>query len=202
MAYSDFTLSLLKSQFSIKVLEKTNIFSHYPARSPAAWLTDFLQANLSLALAINTEKARSELIIAPILVELKHHFKDQISLFSGTEFNVDPKSGLTGRVDFLISRSPEQLDIEVPISILVEAKNENLNAGISQCIAELLAATQFNQQRGNPIPILYGAVTTGGLWKFLQLENNTVTIDLNEYSIQPLEKIVGILTYFVAEQPL
>lgn len=202
MAYSDFTLSILKSKFSLIVLEETNIFSHYPLRQPATWLANFIEANLPLALAINTEKARSELILAPIMVELKHYFNDQISLFSGTEFNVNPASGLNGRVDFLISRSPEQLDIEVPVAILVEAKNENLNAGIPQCIAELLAAAQFNQNRGNQIPILYGVVTTGSLWKFLQLEGNTVTIDLNEYSVQPLEKIVGILTRFVSGQPI
>ena len=202
MAYSDFTLSILKSKFSLIVVEETNIFSHYPTREPASWLANFLETNLPLALAINTEKARSELILAPIMVELKHHFNDQISLFSGTEFNVDLTSGLNGRVDFLISRSPEQLDIEVPVAILVEAKNENLNAGIPQCIAELLAANQFNQSQGNSIPILYGAVTTGSLWKFLQLEGNRVTIDLNEYPIQPLEKIVGILTQFIVGQPI
>ncbi|MFM6129466.1 MAG: hypothetical protein ACKPBV_12140 [Sphaerospermopsis kisseleviana] len=197
MAYSDFTLSILKNKFSLIVVEETNIFSNYPLRQPASWLADFLEANLSLALAINTEKARSELILAPIMVELKHHFNNQISLFSGTEFNIVPESGLNGRVDFLISRSPEQLDIEVPVAIIVEAKNENLNAGIPQCIAELIAANQFNENQKNSIPILYGVVTTGSLWKFLQLEGNTVTIDLNEYPLQPLEKIVGILTQFV-----
>ena len=40
------------------------------------------------------------MIIAPILVELKRLLKDQVSLFSGIEFNVDPEHELTGFCDF------------------------------------------------------------------------------------------------------
>jgi len=57
---------------------------------------------IPLALAIDTPKARSELIIAPILAEFKLTMKE-ISLFSGIEFNVDKNLGLNGRCDFIIS---------------------------------------------------------------------------------------------------
>ncbi|WP_321161611.1 hypothetical protein [Lyngbya sp. CCAP 1446/10] len=60
-----------------------------------------MQFNLPLALEINSDKARSELIIAPILVEIKKRLPERMSLFSGREFNVDPARGLSGYCDFL-----------------------------------------------------------------------------------------------------
>ena len=199
MAYSDFTLRELKTKFSLVLIEKVGVFNTYPIRHSDSWLISFLQSNVPLALAINTEKARSELIIAPVLVELRNQFKGQLSLFSGTEFNVDSSIGLNGRVDFLLSRSPEQLAIEAPIATVVEAKNENLNAGIPQCIAELIGSSRFNEQQGNPISPLYGVVTTGSLWKFMKLEGMTVTIDLKEYPLEPVEKILGIFAHLIGE---
>ena len=50
--------------------------------------------NVPLALAINTEKARSELIIINVLLEVKEQVANQISLFSGIEFTVDRNKGL------------------------------------------------------------------------------------------------------------
>lgn len=75
-----------------------------------------------LARAINTEKARSELMIANILVEARKRLNHQISLFSGIEFNVDKASDLNGFCDFMISASPEQLMLNAPVITIVEAK--------------------------------------------------------------------------------
>ena len=49
-----------------------------------------LQYTIPLATAINTEKAQSELIIAPIILDIKRRSNNSISLFSGIEFNVLP----------------------------------------------------------------------------------------------------------------
>lgn len=146
-----------------------------------------------MAGAINTEKARSEFLIAPILGELKEINPD-VSLFSGTEFNVDIEKGLNGICDFLISKSREQLSIEAPVIMIVEAKKENLNAATPQCIAEMLAAQIFNQNQGNLITSIYGVVTTGSVWRFLKLENRVVNIDLNEIYLNPVDNLLGILT--------
>ncbi|MEL6383587.1 MAG: hypothetical protein AAFQ89_14265, partial [Cyanobacteria bacterium J06626_18] len=55
---------------------------------PPEALINYLEYSVPLALAINTEKARSEMIIAPMLVELKRLLQNQISLFSGIEFKL------------------------------------------------------------------------------------------------------------------
>ena len=191
MAYSDFTLEDLKSQFSLKLVEVMGTFSAEPI-PVSDYLQETIQRNLLLATAINTEKARSEFLIAPVLAELKQ-INPNISLFSGTEFTVDKERGLNGTCDFLISRSSEQLTIEAPVAAIVEAKKENLNAAIPQCIAEMVAAQTFNLRKGKPIESIYGIVTSGSIWRFLRLIEHTVTIDLKEVYLSPLEVLLGIL---------
>ena len=66
------------------------------------------------------------MIVADVLVELREHFEQRISLLSGIDFNVDVESGLTGVCDFLVSLSPGQSFLEAPVIILVEAKRDDL----------------------------------------------------------------------------
>jgi hypothetical protein len=79
--------------------------------------------------------------------------------------------------------------------MLAEAKNENFKKGIGQCFAEMVAAREFNEREGSPEKIIWGAVTTGNLWKFLTLEGSLATIDRSEYHISQLGKILAILLH-------
>ncbi|MBN3871469.1 hypothetical protein [Nostoc sp. JL33] len=197
MAYSDFTLSKFKKSFSIRIDEKTDLCANIEPLQASEKLKNSLEETTELALAINTEKARSEMIITPILLEVRRRANCPISLFSGTEFNVDAENGLNGYCDFIISRSKEQLTINVPVVVIIEAKNENIKGGLGQCAAGMLAAQLFNQQEGNEIRKIYGAVTTGDIWKFLKLEENDIFIDLSNYYIKEIDKILGILSQSV-----
>ncbi|MDJ0737821.1 MAG: hypothetical protein QNJ47_27815 [Nostocaceae cyanobacterium] len=198
MSYSDFTLRRVKQDFNLTIIEEPTFITSIEPQQPSPFLTTFLEKYLPLALALNTEKARSEMLICPILLEVKDIFKQQISLFSGNDFSVDQSVGLNGVCDFLISCSPEQLFIDAPAVVVVEAKKEDLNAGLGQCISEMIAAQRFNEQNNQSVPTIFGAVTTGDRWKFLKLESNTVTIGLLEYNLPPVEQILGILVSFVA----
>lgn len=122
MSYSEFTLSQLETDFNLTLQERVEIFREVQPLSPSTLLQETFEENIPLALDIDTEKARSELIIAPILVELRKQFDRQISFFSGIDFNVEKEKGLTGRCDFLISYSPKQLEVTIPVVALVEAK--------------------------------------------------------------------------------
>lgn len=66
---------------------------------------------------------------------------------------------------------------------------------MGQCIAEMVAAQRFNQQQGNEIKTIYGAVTTGTAWKFIKLAEQVVFIDLSDYYIKEVDKILGILAF-------
>lgn len=126
MPYSQFTsIGKAKEAFHLTTIEGIGLISQASAIQPSATLTAFLEETLPLA-AVGSEKARSELIISPILVEVRRILKRQVCLFSGAEFNVDEALGLNGVCDFLISRSPELLEIEAPVLMLIEAKKEQI----------------------------------------------------------------------------
>jgi len=199
MSYSDFDLKKVKRELGVTLREKQNVFSDIKSINISPTLDTILKENIPLARAINTEKARSELIIANILVEVRKILEHKVSLFSGIEFNVDKEKGLNGFCDFIISSSPEQLLLISPVIAVVEAKNENIIGGLGQCIAEMVAASIFNKAEGNDITRLYGVVTTGTAWKFIKMEGLDVLIDLDEYLIENPDKIIGILLEMLSQ---
>ena len=69
MAYSDFTtIAKVRESFNLTVEEPLDLFADIPELPPSSYLQTTLNENVSLATAINTEKARAELIIVPILL--------------------------------------------------------------------------------------------------------------------------------------
>ncbi len=200
MAYSEFTLEIAQKTFQLNTVRSLGLFAEIEPVPPSEYLTMGLARKASLATAIGTEKARSEMIVVDVLVDLLEHFDHSISLFSGIDFSVDAEKGLTGVCDFLVSLSPEQFYLESPIIVLVEAKNLDLKLGIGQCVAEMLAAQRFNAERGNDIPCIYGASTTGIDWQFLKLQENNLHIDMSTYTIERCDRILGILSSMVAQK--
>ncbi len=200
MAYSNFTLETVKKEFQLELVELAGIFAEIEPVVPSTLLTTMLVKKVPLATTINTEKARSELIVADVLFELWEQFNMRISLFSGIDFNVDAERGLTGICDFLVSLSPMQSFLEAPVIVLVEAKKDDPAPGLGQCVAEMLAAQRFNAEKGNNIPRVYGVTTTGTEWKFLKLEENRLQIDMSIYSITQCDKILGILSSMVKQK--
>ena len=200
MAYSDWTLETVKKAFHLEETNAAGIFSDIEPVAPSAHLTTTLERNVPLAFAMGTEKAKSELIVSAVLVELWEHFDRNISFFSGIDFNVDAENGLTGVCDFLVSLSPTQFHLEAPAIILVEAKRDNLTAGLGQCVAEMIAAQCFNAERGNDISCVYGALTSGIDWVFLKLERKKLQLDMAAYTIERCDKILGILTGMAAQK--
>lgn len=132
MAYSDFKLSEIIQKFELLLNEVSGLFADVPEEEPSNLLTTILKENVDLAVSINTQKARSEMIISPILLEVRRKLNNEISLFSGVDFN-------------------------------------------------------------DAIKIVYSAVTIGTIWQFLKLEDKTISIDLTEYYIKDMKKILGIL---------
>ena len=199
MSSSDFDLETICEGFSLTLVEDQDLFAQTAAVVPR----DLLRANLNegapLAMRVNTEKARSEFIIAPILAEVLRQCRHQVSLFSGIPFDVDKERGLTGTCDFLLARSPIQSFLSHPVVAIVEAKREDIMADLGPCAAAMVRAQVFNASKGEPQPdAVYGAVTTGSNWRFVKLEGTTLTVDLPEYYLEQVEKILGILVAMAA----
>jgi hypothetical protein len=201
MSYRAFTLRKAKEELNLNFVEGVRFLPDFTHQviTPSPYLTEFLQESIPLAIAMGSEKARSELIISPILFEVRKQLNRQISFFSGEEFNVDESIGLNGVCDFLISRSTEQLFVDSPIAVIVEAKKDDLKSGLGQCIAEMVAAQRFNLARENAINVIYGSVTSGNRWIFLQLKEQTLTIDLEEYVVPPIDWLLNALVWMCSQ---
>jgi hypothetical protein len=193
VSYSDFhTLESLEA-LGIEVVETSIPLIQAEPVVASAFLTEALRRFVPLATAINTEKARSEYLIAPILSELMV-LNPGLSLFSGRSLNVDPSRGLNEFCDFIVTANSDKLSIRSPIVIVVEAKNENINDGLAQCIASMYAAGLVNQTdpavANRPI---HGIVTTGQVWRLLTMPNlHQVKIDLNDRYLTPVGDLLGL----------
>lgn len=197
MAYSDFTIDRVRNELDITLDFSASLFDGVSPVAASDWLVDTLALMAPMAMA-NTEKARSEFMVAPILGELVKRLDYGIFVFSGKDFNVDSDRGLSGYCDFLVSRSPESISIQAPVCTIVEAKKEDINGGIGHCIAEMVAAQIFNERKGAAIDRIYGVVTSGMVWRFLVLEGTVARVDRLEYYVSQVDKILGILLSTVA----
>ncbi len=196
MSFQNFSFPQVQHDLGLTV-DEADLFSHVHGVKLREEFAAALTEGTTLALAVNTEKAKSEFIIAPLLLELRRSLGDRFGLFSGIELAVDPGRGLNGVCDFIITKSPRQFILSAPLIAIVEAKNDNLRSGLGQCIAAMYASQLFNQQSSAPVEMVYGVVTTGSAWKFLHLQQAVVTIDVKEYYIDNADKILGILTYVI-----
>jgi hypothetical protein len=191
MAYSDFTLEAVVEQFELVEIN-TALFPTVQPISLSAWLHETLLISKDLGLRSGTEKARSEFIVVPILLELERRNPKQLMIYSGKSMDVDKSKGLNGECDFILSKGEATRVIQAPIFSLVEAKKQDIDLGLGQCVAQMVGARQFNHQRGKPIDFIYGCVTTGENWQFLKLEHQQLLIDTRLYFLTELEIILGI----------
>jgi hypothetical protein len=193
MAYADFDLRTAVQKFELTTIENIDLFAGVEPIEPSDSVTGFLAEFSPYAMGINSEQARREFIISPILTEAKRRSKVEISLLPGVTLSVDPSRGLTGSCDYLIARSTELYYVKAPIIAVVEAKREDLIAGLGQCVAEMVAIQLFNERDGTPLPVVYGCVTSGTHWRFLRLIGRDLNIDRPEYYLRDAAKILGIL---------
>ncbi|WP_373546084.1 hypothetical protein [Chamaesiphon sp.] len=199
MAYNNFTLADVTDRFELNLFGSP-FCENLPVAIPSELFSAILSEWLPLARQARSEKAKSELLISPVLLEVRKLVHNSVELFSGEEFSVDRDLGLNGFCDFLLSKSTTPYLIQAPLVMLVEAKRGELDLGLGQCIAEMVAAQLFNASKGKAISVIYGSVTSGRLWQFLKLEEKNVTIDANEYQIMPVERILGILKWMIESQ--
>ena len=202
MAYSDFrTLAEVEKSLGVKS-RRARIFSNVIPQEPSENLHRALQ--LAQELPVKSEKAKSEMIVTPILLELRERNEKFFTIYSGDNLNVDEEKGLKGECDFIIARETGSLEVTAPILQVVEAKKNDMDIGIPQCAAQMIGAKIFNEQRGLPLSVLSGCVTTGDDWLFLKLEGELL-IDTQKYYLGNLAELLGvfqeIIDYFKSTIP-
>ena len=191
MAYRDFKMKELTQKFGIREMG-IHIFDHNTI--PRIEPTDKLKADLLEAefITLSTEKAVSERLVAPIIVEMakRNHF---LQVFSGEIIVADKKQGLNGEIDFVLARKPWTRKPNNPLLCVTESKLGLIDSGVDQAAAQMLGLRLFNQQNGYNELIIHGVVTDGSRWRFLKLEGNALYLDLHRYSTEDLPLLLGVL---------
>jgi hypothetical protein len=190
MPYNSFTLKKLEKAFQLQETVQP-LFPIIKNLEISDWLQQTLEKGSCLP--IKSEKARSEMIIAPILLEMMEKNQRTFTIFSGDSLDVDADKGLNGECDFIISKAIKTYTIQAPIFVIKEAKQNIIENNMGQCAAQMMGARIFNQSESQPIETIFGCVTNGEVWQFLKLENQTILIDARKYFLDNLEQILGVL---------
>ncbi len=144
-----------------------------------------LKSNLEAFLphtSLTSEVARREFLIAPLLMEVVRQTDAQIKV----EYALEVDERLKGTLDYFLRAAHNML--------VVEAKQGDLQKGFKQLAVELVALDRWAED--SPEDRLYGAVSTGDVWKFgfLERAEKRVVEDVNTYSVPTdIEDVAGIL---------
>jgi hypothetical protein len=196
MSYSKFNLNNIQTKLGLNVVRKP-IFDD--ANIESIPLSEWLTTSLSMGeqISLVSEKARSEFIVTPILLEVLHKNNYNFSLLSGINLDIDPAKGLIGECDFIIAAKAHILSIQSPILAIIEAKDNDIQRGIPQCAAQMYAARICNEENNTSQTTIWGCVTTGTDWQFLCLIDHTIYVHLQLYYLNQVPELLGILQYIV-----
>lgn len=193
MAYGDFSFEDIEQKFGIKNKIK-RLFDDFQPIMPSERLIEALE--MANELPVRSEKAKSETIVFPVLIELRKLNNKFFTIYSGDNLNVDEAQGLRGECDFILSKDVGSFSINFPILQIVEAKKNDLELGIPQCAAQLIGAKIFNERKGIFLDSIYGCVTTGNEWVFLKLETD-IMIDNRIYYLNEIEEILAVFQHII-----
>lgn len=187
MSYSEFTLEDVERQFGVSPLE-ADLFPNLPPAPIPEWLPGWLARGTRLALI--SEKARSEFIVVPILLAARELSGDQFAIYSGQRLDVEPENGLAGECDFILAVGPALPPLHAPVMTVVEAKKNDIEVGLGQCIAQMVAARMFNERARRTESPIYGCVTTGETWQFLRLQGQSALLNRDRYYLDGVGKVL------------
>jgi hypothetical protein len=97
---------------------------------------------------------------------------------------------LLGECDFILALSEPLPRLRAPLVTIVEAKKNDIEAGLGPCIAQMVAAQVFNERAGQSC-VVFGCVTTGEDWQFLRLNEHVVLIDTTRHYINDVGAILA-----------
>jgi hypothetical protein len=193
LTFRDMTFEILESRYGIREGRRRILFEGgLPEITPSATLVENLRRARS-AVMVN-ERSRAYRLVAPVLSELEEQRRGKIMTFPEVSLEAEGVEGLRGNPDFIISGSlTPRL---VPIVAIVEAKKDDTEPGLPQCIAELYASYLINRNRPGTI---HGCVTTGYDWQFVQLDGGKkiAHVDTEVYLIAEPAKLLGVLGHIV-----
>ena len=192
MAYADFTLQDLQTRLDVR-FERSKFFPPLLPYPVPSWLPEQIERNLA-AVALVSEKSRSEVLVIPTLVASTANLPESVSVFSGHRLDVDPQKGLIGECDFILAKTANIPLFSAPIVTVVEAKKGDLENALGQCAAQMVGAMTFNERAGHAT-VIYGAVTSGDLWQFLRGTEKLIQLDPTQFYRNDLGLLLAAIRF-------
>ena len=191
MSYADFTLESAEERLGLRV-GLGDLFPDFTPLPVPLWLHEGLDRGRGIA-AITSEKARSEFLVAPILMACRELVSGDLAIYSGQRLDVDQSRGLVGECDYILARTAPVPRLRAPLLMILEAKRGDIELGLGQCVAQMVAAQLFNERAGTVRSPIFGVVTTGENWQFLKIDGSTVTLHTNRLFIDNLGAVLAAL---------
>jgi hypothetical protein len=201
MAFRDFTYPEVIGKLGLTEETVPDLYTAVTPVAPGEPVLSSLPLGTQLGPAAHSEVARMIWMVGPILLDIWKRYRGHISLNAGVEFDADPATQLTGYCDFIISRGPQRAVVGAPAVLIFEAKRDSIPDGLGQCIAAMEGTVRYNRRHNSIVNPIFGCVTTGSLWKFMELSGGHLRIDLTEYTISQVERIISILIHMVGPIP-
>ncbi len=195
--YSKFTLSQLEARYGVSFVRGAFLAGVPPLPVPD-WLKTYLELSADIPSAFKSEKAISEQTIAPVMLAVRDRNRQRISVFSGEMLT---HQDLSGYCDFIVTANPVSLVPEAPFIVVVEAKQQDLASGIPQCVAEMIAARRLNEEAGLYRDVLFGCVTIGSEWLFLQYRGTEVVMHSRAFYLNEVDQILGVFQWMIDLYP-
>ena len=189
MSYKKMTFKDLETDFAI-TNKKQRLFQNIAPIPASKRLLEALEEVQELN--VWSEKARGEMFVLPLLLEIRRNNNKFFTIHSGDVLIADAKRKLTGECDFMLAYDTGEISINCPIFQVTEAKRNDIEMGIAQCAAQLVGASVFNQNNGKQISVIYGCVTNGYEWLFMKLE---IVADTHSYTNK--EEVIGIFQFII-----
>lgn len=191
MPYADFTLERVEAEFGLTA-RPGDLFVGLADVPVPDWLAEILARGRRGA-ALVSEESRSEFIVAPILTAAQDFAIGDFSIYSGQRLDVDPARGLIGECDFILALTPPVPRLKAPLLTILGAKRGDIELGLGQCAAQMVAARIFNERAGVGSRPIYGCVTTGEDWQFLRLRDEQILLARERLYVNALGGILAVL---------
>ena len=195
MAFSSYkTIGEVLKEFQVKYTESN--FMSEAEFHVSDYFREYLQTVMREGVVTNSEYAICENLIYPVLKEVWKRYSSKFTLWSHQSLTYDEK--LSAYPEYILAkRSPlGKVVFDKPYFILVEAKQDNFEAGWAQCLAEMIAVQRLN---GELSITIFGIVSNGDRWQFGKLEAEVFTKDNTPNTIYELDKLFAAVNYVFQE---
>jgi hypothetical protein len=196
MAFAEFTFEDVENKLDLKMRDR-QLFPEVVSRTPPDWLLDWW--SLTSPTSFLNEKSRGEMFVYPTLQAVREQSQNRVMVFSGERFDVDASLDLVGDWDFMISSGSDIQDTIAPLAPVVQAKRQEIEAGVPQCIAQMYATRLFYEREGRTDFPPYGCVTNGEAWYFLKLEKRLTLLDSKRFYHADPGKLLGVWHRIISE---